>query len=303
MNNRRVAPFVLLLALVCACGRIRFSPHPADAFVGDSSLNNDASAGPPSCSDGIRNQDEQGVDCNGVCAACVAATSCQAHHLANASAPSGVYLIDPDGAGFIPAFFAYCDMQGDGGGWTLAMKLDGTKATFTYDAVYWTQGMQLNTDATELDMTEAKFISFDAMPFTQLRLGMSVAGKLNWMVLNYSATTLREVFAQQFFIATSAGATAWLSLIDNSRINSNCRGEGFDITAANNATGVRLGIWGNTSTTCTNNNSVLGFGIDVYTPASVFCGVTFGSTTGNSSGCGAAVDDRSTPAFGYIMLR
>ncbi len=41
---------------------------------------------------------------------------------------SGVYVIDPDGQGVGEPFSAYCDMKGDGGGWTLAARFANSDA-------------------------------------------------------------------------------------------------------------------------------------------------------------------------------
>ncbi|HJL11833.1 MAG TPA: fibrinogen-like YCDxxxxGGGW domain-containing protein [Polyangiaceae bacterium LLY-WYZ-15_(1-7)] len=100
-----------------------------------------------SCSDGERNGDEADVDCGGDCRGCPSgtactddsdcasrsceggtcapgATSCLALLQAEPTLPSGVYEIQPDPAG--PVREVWCDMDTDGGGWTLVAASSGT---------------------------------------------------------------------------------------------------------------------------------------------------------------------------------
>ncbi|CAK0764289.1 exported hypothetical protein [Gammaproteobacteria bacterium] len=59
--------------------------------------------------------------------------SCRAINESLPNTQSGVYTIDPDGVGPIAPFQVYCDMDSDGGGWTLVAKL--FELTMSIDAV------------------------------------------------------------------------------------------------------------------------------------------------------------------------
>jgi hypothetical protein len=64
-----------------------------------------------------------------------AGASCLALHVAFPTLTDGVYAIDPDGAGSNAAFFAYCDMTNDGGGWMKILQYKDAAYTPTAAAV------------------------------------------------------------------------------------------------------------------------------------------------------------------------
>ena len=74
---------------------------------------------------GTASQDQT---CGTACAAgyvdhggCKRPANCSELHKSDPALPSGDYVIDPDGAGNAAAFTASCDMDTDGGGWTLVL--------------------------------------------------------------------------------------------------------------------------------------------------------------------------------------
>jgi hypothetical protein len=117
------------------------SGHVSSTSDGDASSSS-ADAPPPTCNDGVLDADESDVDCGGrSCARCPNGSSCDGEgddcssmfcdatgqcgdpRSCNALYDggvdiSGVYTIDPDGAGGNEAFDVYCRMD-ETGGWTL----------------------------------------------------------------------------------------------------------------------------------------------------------------------------------------
>jgi hypothetical protein len=201
---------------------------------------------------------------------------------------SGVYALDPDGFGAQPEFSAYCEMTLDGGGWTLAMKLDGTQTTFGYDSPHWTRPDPVNESAAELDASEAKLASFSTVAFTQIRVGM-VDGAERWLVIDTPGESLLSLF-DGGFVQTQATRAGWIGMLAAGSLQANCNREGI-----NNGGRVRLGIVANDQGSCTNPESLIGFGLDPT------CGGA--STTGNVACNGALDGDRDTAVLGYVFVR
>jgi hypothetical protein len=218
--------------------------------------------------------------------------SCLAWLTARPGAASGVYDLLDDSQN---VYAAYCEMEGDagaGGGWTLALKIDGTKTTFPYDDALWSNSTAYEPAMPDLDMNEAKLASFWSVPFTELRVGMIDAGVTRWLIVPIGGTSLLDLLNNHGSPTTTLGRGAWEGLLATGSLQTPCNWEGI------NADGhVRIGIVGDESfPLCNSPDSFIGFGADTSFQAPSFdCGNIAHYTPDHG--------DQTTRTFGYVMVR
>ncbi|XP_028412862.1 uncharacterized skeletal organic matrix protein 5-like [Dendronephthya gigantea] len=187
------------------------------------------------------------------------------------------------------------DIPGCGvGGWTLVMKLDGTKKTFEYRSSLWTnkEAYAVQDGLEGLTEKESKLASYWNTPFTKICLGMSYNGTRKLMSFNYTATSLYSVIADGQFRGTGAGRAAWKSLIANSSLQRNCNMEGFNNIQIANGNRMRIGLVANEQEDCNSCDSWIGYGAS-------FTGWTCGNVARHQPDNG----DKNLATFGYILVQ
>jgi hypothetical protein len=271
------APVVALLGLLAGCDALLGLP--STTYVGP-----DAGA------------IVDGMTADGCGPGCQTFASCRQLAQQFPAAPSGVYMLNA-GTG---AFQAYCEQAANGGGWTLAMKVDGRTQTFAYDQAIWTDSSLLAASSASLDNTEAKLETFNAIAFTELRIGLEFpigSGTRNWLVLPISGPRLRDVFAGAP-ATTNLGRNAWKGLLGAAAsLQLACNAEG--INAGNAYARVRIGIVGNNEDDCVTPDSRLGIGGGDMQQ----CTFPTPGTAGNSACYTPDNGEVEHVAFGYVFVR
>jgi hypothetical protein len=177
---------------------------------------------------------------------------------------SGVYILDA--ADRASTYGAFCEMSADGGGWTLAAKVNGGATTWRFGAALWTDTSLLADESTDESLVEAKLRSFLDVPFSEIRVVFRAGSPAEERarVLPIAAPSLRELFAADAYVPTSLGRASWLGVMPGARLQSNCNREGANVRPAPadnpNRAAVRLGILGNNESDCTSPNSFVGVG-------------------------------------------
>jgi hypothetical protein len=232
-------------------------------------------------------------------------TSCAALKAKDVKTASGSYLVDPDGAGPRTSFHVFCEMSADGGGWTLAAKMDGSKTTWAYDSARWTDDSTFDSDSTDLAFAEAKFRSFNEMPLKELRVRMHDGMTSRFFPMPLVGTSLRAVFAADS-VATSAGRTKWSSLVPDPSLQDYCDQEGtnLEFPTGGPKLRVRLGLVANNEMDCDTPDSFIGFGVSMSAPGVCFGGTDPLVTVGNGARATClAPKDKSTKLWGFLFIR
>ncbi|XP_078351116.1 putative skeletal organic matrix protein 5 [Oculina patagonica] len=134
----------------------------------------------------------------------------------------------------------YCHMGNFGcgdGGWTLAMKIDGTKKTFHYNSQFWKDRNSYNLlgGKTGFDLQETKLPTYWNTPFSKICLGMKIGHQINFIVINKQANSLYSLIADGQYRAISLGRNKWKMLIGSqASLQSNCNREGFNAGCSTN---------------------------------------------------------------------
>jgi hypothetical protein len=225
---------------------------------------------------------------------CGTARSCAALHASDPKLASGPYTIDPDGAGPGQPFTAYCDMTNDGGGWTLAMKVDGQNKTFLFGAQAWSD--MSTSGAPDLTAAEAKLAPFNSLPFTAVRLVVRDAMADRAAVITPAGlppgATLRSVFQSGVYYPTALKRPGWLALYASGSLQTMCGREGLNVMANVGHT-LRLGIVGNQENNCDTCDSSIGIGTEAYASGNDAI------AQWDDSGAGG----RMTRSFAFVWIR
>ena len=110
---------------------------------------------------------------------------------------------------------------------------------------------------------ETKLASYHNTPFDKICLGMTGNDVTNWILVNYTATSLYSVLADGIYNETNLGREAWKSLINDARLQSNCIQEGFNAQCLRKWRKSRIGILTSDNNDCSWCKTVIGFGIRI----------------------------------------
>lgn len=212
-----------------------------------------------------------GVSCTadgGVCqaTACVVPTagnplptSCAAILAADPFAPTGIYTLG-DGTG--GSWQTHCDMQTDGGGWTLVLRVDGLDATFAYNGKGWTETTPLGADAPGPTGPSARLQGYAKLPVQAVLLAMVDDGVTRTLQLPIGGASLHAMVTSKTPIATQLGAPKWRALVTKPALQPSCHVEGAHPHVGGGGQQVRIGILGNNENDCATPDSWIGLGGD-----------------------------------------
>ena len=141
---------------------------------------------------------------------------------------------------------------------------------------------------------ETKLASYHNTPFTKLCLGMTWNDITNWILVNYTATSLFSVIADGNYRETDASRAEWMSLINSASLQDFCNKEGFNVQCSSTWPKSRIGILGNGVNNCGWCDSVIGLGVEM---------MGWKWSSGNIDYTPSHTRDEKLKTFGYIFVQ
>ena len=134
-----------------------------------------------------------------------------------------------------------------------------------YKSPFWSNKETWNVEAglDGLAKNETKLASYHNTPFDKICLGMTGNDVTNWILVNYTATSLYSVLADGSYHETYLGREVWKSLISDARLQPNCIKEGFNAQCRGKGRKSRIGILTSDNNNCSGCKTVIGFGIRI----------------------------------------
>ncbi|MFT3767574.1 MAG: DNRLRE domain-containing protein [Minicystis sp.] len=232
---------------------------------------------------------------------------------------SGLYWIDPDGTGPQAAFQAWCDQTTDGGGWSLALRVQSATSVFRdFYSPYWTNATLLNnaSNINPTANTDAKLDPFVQIAGTEIRgcLKNPSTGVYACKFYAFGGTrSLQAVFRDTpvgngsiFFTETNTQKLQWLTMWGQSTANASttisyiATGINMDDDQSCYDARVRFGLGLNNESTINTLNDTAGFGASAYYTSS--CEAA-GSESGWRVGAGFAAGGNLYATQGTMWVR
>ena len=207
------------------------------------------------------------------------------------------------------------------GGWTLAMKIDGTKVHVLqarhsmfviWILIFWfpfSENFSLWFSLLEQQKYiqlcrrkdwvwfTSKLPTYWNTAFSKICLGMKIGHKLRFVTINKSATSLYSLIADGQYRATSLGRNTWKKLIGPQvSLNTNCNKEGFNAICGHTPHfKARIGITSSLPNSCVYCDSRIGFGTGGQHDDTNTCGneATYSPDNG----------DKHIKTMGYILVQ
>ncbi|XP_028408175.1 uncharacterized skeletal organic matrix protein 5-like [Dendronephthya gigantea] len=222
---------------------------------------------------------------------------------------SGVYKIS---VGSNEVMNVYCQMSSvsgcSGGGWTMVMKIDGSKSTFGYSSGYWSNKTTFSDNFYGrnggFDNREFKGSTYWKTSFNEICVAMKYGGQLRALSFSHPASSLYHLIADGNYRQTHVGRSQWKHLIQGSSLQRNCNKQGFNVNFGRSIyLRVRLGIIGNQENHCRTPDSFIGLGGKGRYVHHCSSRAPSFNTAGNVATCFPDNGVKNLRAMGYVLVR